>query len=60
VFNADAMVGVSYQIAPNYAVMVSYRFDGYWQALKVFNSIGELVNRDRFYHGIMFRLTMIQ
>jgi hypothetical protein len=60
VFNADAMGGVSYQIAPNYTVMVSFRFYGYWQALKVFNSIGEPVNGDPFYHGIMFRLTMIQ
>jgi hypothetical protein len=60
VFNADAMFGVSYLIAPNYTVMVSYRFDGYWQALKVFNAIGEPVNRDRFYHGIMFRLTILR
>jgi len=60
VFNADAMLGVSYAITPNYSLMVSYRFDGYWQALKGFNAIGQPVNLDRFYHGIMFRLTMSQ
>jgi opacity protein-like surface antigen len=60
VFNADAMVGVSYAISANYVVMVSYRFDGYWQALKGFDSNGQPANLDRFYHGVMVRLTMLQ
>jgi hypothetical protein len=58
VLNADAMVGVSYAISARWSLMLSYRFDGYWRALKAFDSNGQSVSLDRFYHGVMLRLTM--
>jgi opacity protein-like surface antigen len=57
VFNADAMVGLSYAITQNIKATVSYRFDGYWNALKTFDSNGQVTNVDRFYQGCMLRLT---
>lgn len=32
--NADAMLGLAYAITPNVKATLSYRFDGYWNALK--------------------------
>ena len=32
--NLDAMIGLSYAITPNLKATLSYRFDGYWNALK--------------------------
>lgn len=58
VFNADAMAGLSYAITPSAALMVSYRFDGYWKALRGFDATGSVTNLDRFYHGPMLRLTI--
>jgi len=58
VFNMDAMLGFSYAITQNASLMVSYRFDGYWNALRGYNSNGSVTNLDRFYHGPMIRLTM--
>jgi hypothetical protein len=34
VFNADAQAGLSYWFSPNMKITASYRFDGYWRALK--------------------------
>jgi Legionella pneumophila major outer membrane protein precursor len=58
VFNADAMLGISYAITQNASLMVSYRFDGYWNALRGFDSNGSVTNLDRFYHGPAIRLTV--
>lgn len=58
VFNADAMLGLSYNINDNLKVTVSYRFDGYWKALQGFDANGQAEVLDRFYHGAMLRLTM--
>lgn len=58
VFNADAVLGLSYAITQNVNIMVSYRFDGYWNALRGYDSKGNVTNLDRFYHGPMVRLTM--
>jgi opacity protein-like surface antigen len=58
VLNADAMIGVSYAITPNIKTTLSYRFDGYWNALKGFDSNGQLTNLDRFYHSAMLRVTV--
>jgi opacity protein-like surface antigen len=58
VFNADAMLGLSYAINDNLKATVSYRFDGYWNALKGFDANGQPTNFNRFYQGAMLRLTM--
>jgi hypothetical protein len=58
VFNADAMVGLSYAINDNFKATLGYRFDGYWNALKGFDSNGQVTDLNRFYHGAMLRLTM--
>lgn len=58
VFNADAMVGLSYAISENLKATVSYRFDGYWNALKAFDSNGQVTSLNRFYQGVMLRLTV--
>ena len=56
--NLDASVGLSYAITPNVKATLSYRFDGYWNALKGFDSNGQVTNFNRFYQGAMLRLTM--
>jgi len=58
VFNLDALLGLSYAINANTNLMISYRFDGYWNALRGYDSNGNLTNLDRFYHGPMVRLTI--
>jgi len=58
VFNADAMLGFSYAITQNASLMVSYRFDGYWNALRGYDSNGNVENLNRFYHGPMVRFTL--
>ena len=58
VFNLDAMLGVSYAITQNASLMLSYRFDGYWNALRGYDSNGSVTNLDRFYHGPMIRLAI--
>jgi Legionella pneumophila major outer membrane protein precursor len=57
VFNVDAQAGLSYWISPIMKITASYRFDGYFNALKTFNSAGNTVNVDRLYNGPMVRLT---
>jgi hypothetical protein len=56
--SADAMLGLSCTLTPNCSLMQSYRFDGYWKALKGFDQSGRPNDLDRFYQGVMLRLTM--
>ncbi len=56
--NADAMIGLSYAVTQNLKATVSYRFDGYWNALKSFDSSRQFANLNRFYQGVMLRLSM--
>jgi Legionella pneumophila major outer membrane protein precursor len=58
VFNLDAQAGVSYWFTPTFKMTASYRFDGYWNALRTVDSTGAIVNEDRFYHGPMLRATL--
>jgi opacity protein-like surface antigen len=58
VFNLDAQAGISYRFTSNFKMTVSYRFDGYWNALRTVNSAGAIVNEDRFYYGPMLRATL--
>jgi hypothetical protein len=57
VFNVDAQAGLSYWFTPATKVTASYRFDGYFKALKTLNSNLGTTNIDRFYSGPMLRLT---
>jgi hypothetical protein len=57
VFNLDAQAGISYWFTPNYKLTASYRFDGYWNALREYDVNGNVVNVDRFFHGPMLRFT---
>jgi hypothetical protein len=57
VFNLDGQAGVSYWLTPYLKLSASYRFDGYWGALKTINSDGVSANANRFYSGPMLRLT---
>jgi Legionella pneumophila major outer membrane protein precursor len=58
VFNLDAQAGISYQFNPNFKMTASYRFDGYWNALRAPNSAGAIANEDVFYYGPMLRATL--
>ena len=40
ILNVDAQAGLSYWVNPNLKVTASYRFDGYFRALRTFNSAG--------------------
>jgi len=57
VFNVDAQAGLSYWFSPNMKITASYRFDGYFKALKTLDSAGNVTSIDRFYNGPMLRLT---
>jgi hypothetical protein len=61
VFNADFQAGLSYWFTPNFKLTASYRFDGYWDALKnvsgVTGTVPNVVNINRFFDGPMVRLT---
>jgi hypothetical protein len=57
VFNVDAQAGLSYWITPATKVTASYRFDGYFKALKTLDSAGNVTSVDRFYNGPMLRVT---
>jgi hypothetical protein len=54
VLNIDAQAGISYWFTPNFKLTASYRFDGYFHALKVLE-VGSIVNQDRLYYGPMFK-----
>jgi hypothetical protein len=58
VFNLDAQAGVSYWFSQTMKLTASYRFDGYWGALKTVNANGSVANSDRFFTGPMLRLTV--
>lgn len=57
VFNLDAEAGLSYWLNPNMKVTASYRFDGYFNAIKTFDTNGNLVDVNRYYQGPMLRFT---
>ncbi len=57
IFNLDAQLGISYWVTPTFKVTASYRFDGYWGALKVLEAAA-VRNQDRFYYGPMLRATV--
>jgi hypothetical protein len=57
VFNLDAQAGISYWLSQNFKLTASYRFDGYFRALKVLE-VGGIVSQDRFYYGPMFKATV--
>lgn len=58
VFNLDAQAGLSYWLTPNVKLSGSYRFDGYWGALKTIAADGTIANQNRFFSGPMVRLTV--
>jgi hypothetical protein len=58
----DAEAGLSYWFNPNLKITASYRFDGYFKALKTVNTLsgtgaGTFSNVDQIYQGPMVRLT---
>ncbi len=57
VFNLDAEPGISYSFTPAFKVTASFRFDGYWSALKVIEADGTIGNQNRFFYGPMLRAT---
>jgi major outer membrane protein len=61
VFNLDAQAGLSYWLTPATKVTASYRFDGYWRALKNVQAVNgtaiAVSNVDQFFSGPMLRLT---
>jgi hypothetical protein len=44
-------------MSPTMKITASYRFDGYFNAIRTFNTAGKTVNVDRYYNGPMVRLT---
>ena len=58
VFNLDGQLGVSYHFNPNFKMTASYRFDGYWNALRTVNSTGAIVNENAFYYGPILRASV--
>lgn len=58
VFNADAQVGLAYAISQSAKLSLNYRVDGYWKALRGFNSAGAGTNLDRVYSGPTLKLTV--
>jgi hypothetical protein len=57
VLNFDVQPGISYAIRRNTKLTASYRFDGYWNAMRTADSDSNNVNVDRFYQGAYLRLT---
>jgi hypothetical protein len=58
VFNLDAQAGFSYWFTRNFKMTATYRFDGYWNAVRTVNLAGNIVNENRFYYGPMLRATL--
>jgi len=56
VFNFDAQPGISYAFNRNVKLTASYRFDGYWNVMRVVDSTGNVTNVDRLYQGAFLRL----
>jgi len=57
IFNADASLGLSYAFSQAAKLTAGYRYDGYWGAMKMFDSTGNVVNNDRAYYGPFLRFT---
>lgn len=58
VFNADAQAGIAYSFTPTAKLSLNYRVDGYWSALRSFNSAGSPTNLNRVYNGPTLKLTV--
>ncbi len=58
IFNADAMLGVSYQLTEDMKLSVNYRVDAYVDAMRVVDPTGNFTNTNRIYHGPNLRLTI--
>ncbi len=58
IFNPDAMLGVSYQLAEDMRLSVNYRVDAYLDAMRVVGPAGTFTNTNRIYHGPNLRLTV--
>ncbi|HZT27968.1 MAG TPA: Lpg1974 family pore-forming outer membrane protein [Pseudolabrys sp.] len=58
VFNLDGQLGISYQFNPSFKMTASYRFDGYWNALRTVNSSGAIVNENAFYYGPVLKASV--
>jgi hypothetical protein len=57
VLNADFSLALGHSFGPASHLSVGFRFDGYWNAIKTFNSAGALTNQDRLYYGPFVRLS---
>src|SRR5664280_387654 len=57
IFNADASLGMSYGFSRTAKLTAGYRYDGYWGAMKMFDSNLNVVNNDRAYYGPFLRFT---
>jgi hypothetical protein len=55
--NVDASAALAYAITPHFKVAGGYQFDYYWNALRTYNSSGNIVNIDRDYSGPFLRVT---
>lgn len=58
VFNADAQAGIAYAFSPGAKLSLNYRFEGYWNPLRGFNSAGAPTNLARTYNGPTLKLTV--
>jgi hypothetical protein len=56
--NLEVQAGISYWLTPDFKLTVSYRFDGYWNALRVIESNGGLGQQNQFYYGPVLRGTI--
>ncbi len=57
VFNADAMLGISYAFTPYARISLNYRVDYYSNAVRTVNSGGGFEDTYRLYHSPNLRLT---
>jgi hypothetical protein len=58
ILNLDAQAGISYWLTHDFKLTVSYRFDGYFNALTIIEPNGSVGQQDRFYFGPMLRGTV--
>ena len=62
--NLEVQAGISYWFTPNFKLTASYRFDGYWNALMVIESNGQLqpnahlAQQSQYYYGPVLRGTI--
>lgn len=57
VFNFDAQPGLSYAFSQKAKLTASYRFDGYWNAMRQIDANNTVVNANRMYQGAFLRFT---